>query len=210
MSGGSLVPPTQCGSGRHRRTTRPRRRPSCHTLGNVEIDLLRRDQLIRVIGLQPHGIKPGGIRRVEDVVGEEAVVPRVLQIAIGEEIVAVFRPGFGEIDEILRRAAVHVGKKAEGEVIVIAGKDKGKRGTVKRVLDNRFVVSGVNMIKRHTKPNPMAGNQGGIVEREAPIHASNVAIFNAETGKADRVGFQLQEDGTKVRIYKSTQTQIDA
>ena len=96
------------------------------------------------------------------------------------------------------------------EIIVIAGKDKGKRGTVKRVLENRFVVSGVNMIKRHTKPNPMAGNQGGIVEREAPIHASNVAIFNSETGKADRVGFQVKEDGTKVRIYKSTQTQIDA
>ena len=100
--------------------------------------------------------------------------------------------------------------KRDDEVIVIAGKDKGKRGTVKRLLDNRFVVSGVNMIKRHTKPNPMAGNQGGIVEREAPIHASNVAIFNSETGKADRVGFQVKEDGTKVRIYKSTQTQIDA
>ncbi|PMR74245.1 50S ribosomal protein L24 [Billgrantia endophytica] len=100
--------------------------------------------------------------------------------------------------------------KRDDEVVVIAGKDKGKRGTVKRVLENRFVVSGVNMIKRHTKPNPMAGNQGGIVEREAPIHASNVAIFNSETGKADRVGFQVQEDGTKVRIYKSTQTQIDA
>ncbi|WP_404376563.1 50S ribosomal protein L24 [Vreelandella aquamarina] len=100
--------------------------------------------------------------------------------------------------------------KRDDEVIVIAGKDKGKRGTVKRVLENRFVVSGVNIVKRHTKPNPMAGNQGGIVEREAPIHASNVAIFNSETGKADRVGFQVKEDGTKVRIYKSTQTQIDA
>lgn len=100
--------------------------------------------------------------------------------------------------------------KRDDEVIVLAGKDKGKRGTVKRVLENRFVVSGVNMIKRHTKPNPQAGIQGGIVEREAPIHVSNVAIFNSETGKADRVGFQQQEDGTKVRIYKSTQSQIDA
>ncbi|ATJ84415.1 50S ribosomal protein L24 [Halomonas beimenensis] len=101
--------------------------------------------------------------------------------------------------------------KRDDEVVVIAGKDKGKRGTVKRVLkDDRYIVSGVNMIKRHTKPNPMAGQQGGIVEREAPIHASNVAIFNQETGKADRVGFQVQEDGTKVRIYKSTQAQIDA
>jgi len=101
--------------------------------------------------------------------------------------------------------------KRDDEVVVIAGKDKGKRGTVKRVLkDDRYVVSGVNMIKRHTKANPMAGNQGGIVEREAPIHVSNVAIFNSETGKADRVGFQVKEDGTRVRIYKSTQTQIDA
>ncbi|ABE57794.1 MULTISPECIES: 50S ribosomal protein L24 [Chromohalobacter] len=101
--------------------------------------------------------------------------------------------------------------KRDDEVIVIAGKDKGKRGTIKRVLqDGCYVVSGVNMIKRHTKPNPMQGKQGGIVEREAPIHASNVAIFNQETGKADRVGFQIQEDGTKVRIYKSTQKQIDA
>ncbi|MCM2973651.1 MULTISPECIES: 50S ribosomal protein L24 [Larsenimonas] len=101
--------------------------------------------------------------------------------------------------------------KRDDEVIVIAGKDKGKRGTVKRVLqDGRFVISGVNMVKRHTKPNPMLGTQGGIVEREAPIHGSNVAIFNAETGKADRVGFLVQDDGTKVRIFKSTQKQIDA
>ena len=101
--------------------------------------------------------------------------------------------------------------KRDDEVIVIAGKDKGKRGTISKVLKGeRLLVSGVNMIKRHTKPNPMLGTQGGIVEREAPIHASNVAIFNSETGKADRVGFQVKEDGTKVRIYKSTQTQIDA
>ena len=101
--------------------------------------------------------------------------------------------------------------KRDDEVIVIAGKDKGKRGTISKVLKGeRLLVSGVNMIKRHTKPNPMLGTQGGIVEREAPIHASNVAIFNQETGKADRVGFQVKEDGTKVRIYKSTQTQIDA
>ncbi|MFC0269005.1 50S ribosomal protein L24 [Kushneria aurantia] len=101
--------------------------------------------------------------------------------------------------------------KRDDEVIVIAGKDKGKRGTVKRVLrDGRYVVAGVNMIKRHTRPNPMAGNQGGIVEREAPIHESNVAIFNGETGKADRVGFHMNDDGTRVRIFRSTQKQIDA
>ncbi|MAC47884.1 50S ribosomal protein L24 [Oceanospirillum beijerinckii] len=101
--------------------------------------------------------------------------------------------------------------KREDEVIVIAGKDKGKRGTIKRVLqDGRIVISGVNMVKRHTKPNPMLGTQGGIVEREAPIHSSNVAIYNKETNKADRVGFKVLEDGSKVRIYKSTQKEIDA
>ena len=101
--------------------------------------------------------------------------------------------------------------KREDEVIVIAGKDKGKRGTIKRVLqDGRIVISGVNMVKRHTKPNPMLGAQGGIVEREASIDASNVAIYNKETNKADRVGFKVLDDGSKVRIYKSTQKEIDA
>lgn len=101
--------------------------------------------------------------------------------------------------------------KRDDEVIVIAGKDKGKRGTIKRVLkDNRYVVSGVNMIKRHTRPNPYANQPGGIIEREAPIHASNVAIFNNETGKADRVGFKVLDDGSKVRIFKSTQAEIDS
>ena len=96
------------------------------------------------------------------------------------------------------------------EVIVIAGKDKGKRGKVQRVLaDNRVVVSGINMMKRHTKPNPMAGVQGGIVETEAPLNASNVAIFNAETNKADRVGFKV-EDGKKIRVFKSTQKPVEA
>ncbi len=101
--------------------------------------------------------------------------------------------------------------KRDDEVIVIAGKDKGKRGTIKRVLNNdRFVVSGVNMIKRHTRPNPYNNQPGGIIEREAPIHVSNVAIFNKETGKADRVGFKVLDDGSKVRIFKSTQTEIGA
>ncbi len=101
--------------------------------------------------------------------------------------------------------------KRDDEVIVIAGKDKGKRGTIKRVLnDDRLVVSGVNIIKRHTRPNPYANQPGGIIEREAPIHASNVAIFNKETGKADRVGFKVLDDGSKVRIFKSTLTEIGA
>ena len=96
------------------------------------------------------------------------------------------------------------------EIIVIAGKDKGKRGKVQKVLDdNRLVVSGINMMKRHTKPNPMSGVQGGIVEQEAPLNASNVAIFNAETNKADRVGFKV-EDGKKIRVFKSTQKPVEA
>jgi len=100
------------------------------------------------------------------------------------------------------------------EVIVIAGKDKGKRGKITKSVEHdtkgaRFFVEGVNLVKKHTKPNPQLGVQGGIVEKEAAIAASNVAIFNAETGKGDRVGFQVVE-GKKVRIFKSTQTQIDA
>ena len=96
------------------------------------------------------------------------------------------------------------------EVIVIAGKDKGKRGKVLKVLaDNRLVVGGLNLVKRHTKPNPMSGVQGGIVEKEAPLDASNVAIFNSETSKADRVGFKVEE-GKKIRVFKSTQKAVDA
>src|SRR5690606_4758 len=100
--------------------------------------------------------------------------------------------------------------KRNDEVIIIAGKDKGKRGKVVKVRDdNKIVVSGINVIKRHTKPNPMLGTPGGIVEKEAPIHVSNVAVFNAATGKADRVGFKVLEDGKKVRVYKSNQEVIN-
>src|SRR5690606_31012699 len=100
--------------------------------------------------------------------------------------------------------------KRDDDVIVIAGKDKGKRGKVLKVLaDNLLVVTGVSMIKRRTKRNPMAGVPGGIVEKEAPIHVSNVAIFNPETSKADRVGFKV-EDGKKVRISNSTQKAVAA
>jgi len=101
--------------------------------------------------------------------------------------------------------------KRDDEVIVTTGKDKGKRGKVLKVQDDgRVVVSGINMIKKHTKPNPMLGTPGGIVEKEAPIQASNVAIFNPQTGKADRVGFQIKEDGTKSRIFKSTNEAVDS
>lgn len=99
--------------------------------------------------------------------------------------------------------------KRDDEVIVLAGKDKGKQGKVVKVLDDKLIVSGINMVKRHTKPNPQAGVAGGIVEKEAPIHVSNVAIFNSNTQKADRVGFKVNEDGTKVRYFKSTNEVID-
>jgi large subunit ribosomal protein L24 len=90
------------------------------------------------------------------------------------------------------------------EVIVIAGKDKGKRGTVKSVITgkDKVIVENINVVKKHVKPNPQIQEPGGIVDKEAAIHVSNVAIFNASTGKADRVGFRL-EDGKKVRFFKS-------
>ena len=100
--------------------------------------------------------------------------------------------------------------KRDAEVIVIAGKDKGKRGKITRVLgDGRLLVSGINMVKRHTRPNPNIGRQGGIVEKEAGIQASNVAIFNPNSEKADRVGIRVDDDGNKVRVFKSDNTVID-
>jgi len=96
------------------------------------------------------------------------------------------------------------------DVIVTTGKDKGKRGTVLRVLDDRLVVEGANMVKKHVKPNPMRGVAGGIVEKEMSIHASNVALYNSATQKADRVGFKVLEDGRKVRVFKSNGEVVDA
>lgn len=101
--------------------------------------------------------------------------------------------------------------RRDDEVVVIAGKDKGRRGKVLQVRpDNRVLVSGVNLIKKHTKPNPTLGKQGGIVEKEAPLHISNVALLNPESNKAERVGFLLNEDGTKVRVFKSTGKEVGA
>jgi len=95
------------------------------------------------------------------------------------------------------------------QVIVIAGRDKGKRGVVTlRKDDSHLVVEGVNLVKKHTKPNPMAGTSGGIVEKSMPIHQSNVAIYNAATGKADRVGIKMLADGNKVRVFKSSGEEI--
>lgn len=100
--------------------------------------------------------------------------------------------------------------KRDDEVIVLAGRDKGKRGKVRRVLsDNRVLVAGINLVKKHTRPNPQAGIQGGIVEQEAPIQVSNVAIYNPSSGKGDRVGYQF-DGGSKVRVFKSTGERIDA
>ena len=95
------------------------------------------------------------------------------------------------------------------EIIVITGRDKGKRGKVTaRATDSHFLIDGINIVKKHAKPNPMKGTTGGIIEKAMPIHQSNVAIFNAATGKADRVGVKLQADGKRVRVYKSSGEEI--
>jgi large subunit ribosomal protein L24 len=101
--------------------------------------------------------------------------------------------------------------KRDDEVIVITGRDKGKRGKVTRVFsDGRILVTGVQLIKKHQKPNPQAGIAGGIIEKEAPIQESNVAIFNPATGKADRVGFKVLDDKRKIRVFKSNGEAVDA
>lgn len=100
--------------------------------------------------------------------------------------------------------------KRDDEVIVITGKDKGKRGKVLSVLEDRVVVAGINMVKKHVKANPNRGTQGGILDQEASLHISNVAIFNAATQKADRVGYKNLEDGKKVRVFKSNGDMVDS
>jgi len=101
--------------------------------------------------------------------------------------------------------------KKGDDVVVITGKDKGKRGTVLRVVDEkRVVVEAVNMAKKHQKPNPNAGVAGGIIEKEMPMDLSNVMLFNPATGKGDRVGFKVLEDGRKVRFFKSNGEVVDA
>ena len=90
------------------------------------------------------------------------------------------------------------------DVVVLSGRDKGKRGTVLQIIENnRILVDNVNVIKKHVKPNPNRGETGGIIEKEAPIQISNVALFNPNTNKADRVGYKVLEDGRKVRVFKS-------
>ena len=90
------------------------------------------------------------------------------------------------------------------DVVVLSGRDKGKRGTVLQIIENnRVLVDNVNVIKKHVKPNPNRGETGGIIEKEAPIQISNVALFNPNSNKADRVGYKLLEDGRKVRVFRS-------
>lgn len=100
--------------------------------------------------------------------------------------------------------------KKGDQVVVLAGRDRGKRGAVLRVLDTQVVVEGINRVKKHQKPNPMRGTTGGIVEKEMPIDASNVAVWNPATQKADRVGFRVLEDGRKVRFFKSNGELVNA
>jgi large subunit ribosomal protein L24 len=95
------------------------------------------------------------------------------------------------------------------DIIVLTGRDKGKRGTIASRKDDSYVlIEGINVVKKHTKPNPLKGTVGGIVEKSMPIHQSNVAIFNAATGKADRVGIKLAADGKRFRVYKSSGEEI--
>lgn len=97
------------------------------------------------------------------------------------------------------------------QVVVLAGKDKGKRGQVLRVESaEQLVVEGINRVKKHQKPNPYLGRTGGIVEKEMPIHVSNIGLLNPATQKADRVGFKLLDDGRKVRVFKSNGEMVDA
>ena len=97
------------------------------------------------------------------------------------------------------------------QVIVLTGRDKGKRGVVsQRVDEDRLLIDGVNIVKKHVKPNPMKGVNGGIVEKTMPIHQSNIAIYNPATGKADRVGIKLLADKTKVRVFRSSGDEVKA
>jgi len=100
--------------------------------------------------------------------------------------------------------------KKGDQVVVNAGKDKGKQGEIVRVDGDRVVVANVNIVKRHTKPNPQAGVAGGVVEREASIHISNVQVVNPATGKGERVGFKVLEDGRKLRVFRSSGEALDA
>jgi large subunit ribosomal protein L24 len=100
--------------------------------------------------------------------------------------------------------------KKGDDVVILTGKDRGKRGTVLRVVDDeRLLVENVNLVKKHQKGNPQKGEAGGIIDREMPLHVSNVGLYNPQAGKADRVGFKILEDGRKVRVFKSDGEVVD-
>jgi large subunit ribosomal protein L24 len=100
--------------------------------------------------------------------------------------------------------------KKGDDVVILTGKDRGKRGTVLRVVDDeRLLVENVNLVKKHQKGNPQRGEAGGIIDKEMPLHVSNVGLFNPQAGKADRVGFKILEDGRKVRVFKSDGEVVD-
>jgi len=100
--------------------------------------------------------------------------------------------------------------KKGDDVVILTGKDRGKRGTVLRVVDDqRLLVENVNLVKKHQKGNPQKGEAGGIIDKEMPLHVSNVGLFNPQAGKADRVGFKILEDGRKVRVFKSDGEVVD-
>ncbi|MBO0613175.1 MAG: 50S ribosomal protein L24 [Candidatus Thiothrix putei] len=102
--------------------------------------------------------------------------------------------------------------RSNDEVVVITGKDKGRRGKIMQVLvdEGKVLVQGINRVKKHVKPNPNAGVQGGIIEKEMPMDTSNVMLVNPATGKGDRVGFKLLDDGKKIRVFKSNGERVDA
>ncbi|UJS25853.1 50S ribosomal protein L24 [Thiothrix winogradskyi] len=102
--------------------------------------------------------------------------------------------------------------RSNDEVVVITGKDKGRRGKIMQVLvdEGKVLVQGINRVKKHVKPNPNAGIQGGIIEKEMPMDTSNVMLVNPATGKGDRVGFKLLDDGKKIRVFKSNGERVDA
>ena len=100
--------------------------------------------------------------------------------------------------------------KKGDQVIVIAGSDKGKKGEVVRVAGDKLVVQNVNIVKRHTKPNPQANQPGGVIEREAPIHVSNLMLFNPASGKGERIGTKVLENGRKLRVFRSSGEAVDA
>jgi len=100
--------------------------------------------------------------------------------------------------------------KKGDEVVVLTGKDNGKRGVVLKIIDEKVLVEGINTVKKHQKPNPNKGIEGGIIEKQMPIHLSNVGLYNPLTKKADRIGFRTLEDGTKVRFFKSNNEVVDA